>query len=314
VTRLYKSLLILIFIGAGTATAQQRPIFDPDDFVDPRQHSGPVFISRLIVGGALKPSDDYRPLRQNTAFVVVTNSFFWKRMQFDYKHSEEFGSISNDPEPVTACGCKPPLYFPTAPPPGAPPLAPLPGPKDTLQAAWYGLVPGRAGEPSVMLRFRLTATRRTMATEVLDAGGHKLPSLSGREESIGLDADTYFRIGRHNVFGSLVFARTSQSGTTHDRSQSELTYTSRFPAIIAGKVLILPKLTVGGVTARGTRSVNVVNPSFEAFFHQSSTRANYHLVWSPQRTRSDARGWETHNQIAFYVDRALYVGLRGPKK
>ena len=53
----------------------------------------------------------------------------------------------------------------------------------------------------------------------------------------------------------------------------------------------------------------VVNPAFEAFWHHWGTRANLHLVWSPQTTRSGAEGWETHHQIALFVDRALFVKI-----
>jgi hypothetical protein len=305
------STLILLF---GTnLIAQQRPIFDPDDFVDPRQHAGPVFISRLILGAALNPSDDYRPLHQNTGFVSLTNSFFWKNVQFDYKHSEERGADHNGDVVLTKCGCQPPLYFPTAPPPGATPLAPLPGSKDTLQAAWYHSVKGRDAEPRVMLRYRLTLTRQEIGTEIQSQTGQTLSRMSGREQSVGVDADTYFHVGAHDIYGSVAFARTARTGTNDDRRQSELTYTGRFPAIAAGKILLRSTLTVGGVSNRGVTGLNVVNPMFEAFLHDWRTRANFHLIWSPQATRSRDRGWETQQQVAFFVDRALYVHLFRPR-
>ena len=52
-----------------------------------------------------------------------------------------------------------------------------------------------------------------------------------------------------------------------------------------------------------------IPPGFEAFWHEPKTRANFHLVWNPQSTNSGTGGWETHNQVAFFVDRALYVKL-----
>jgi hypothetical protein len=164
-----------------------------------------------------------------------------------------------------------------------------------------------------MLRYRATLARQTIGTKIISQTGETLSRMSGREQSFGLDADTYVRIGRHDLFGSLAFARTARSGTTDDRRQSELTYTSRFPAIAAGKVLLRSTLTVGGVSDRGVTGLNVVNPMFEAFFHDWKTRANLHLIWSPQATRSRDRGWETHHQIAFFVDRALKVHLFRPR-
>ena len=54
--------------------------------------------------------------------------------------------------------------------------------------------------------------------------------------------------------------------------------------------------------------LNVVNPAFEAFWHDPVTRANLHLVWSPLSTRSGAGGWETHHQIALFADRGIVIG------
>jgi hypothetical protein len=290
------------------ASAQQRPIFDPDDFVDPRQHEGVVFASRLVLGGASNLIDDYRPVHHDATFALLSNSFYWSNFQFDYKHSEvRAGSAPS----VVECRCPNPIYFPTPPPPGSTPAAPTPGAKDTLQLAWYGPSPlGRPAEPPVMLRYRLSISRQTIDETIKAfATGDVISQLSGREQSIGLDADTYFPIGRHDVYGSLLFARTVRSGTTDNRSQSELAYMSRFPAVAIHGVLVRATLTVGGVSGRSGTALNVVNPAFEAFWHDPKTRANFHFVWSPQSTNSRNGGWETHHQIAFFVDRALYVHL-----
>src|SRR4029078_5179089 len=116
---------------AAAAAAQQRPIFDVDDFVDPRQHDRPVFISSLIAGVARNFVDDYRPLGKDAGFISLTNSFYLENWQFDYKHSEVRGEDS-PPDPVR-CGCNPPLYFPTPPPPAAPPPAAAPRARVELQ-------------------------------------------------------------------------------------------------------------------------------------------------------------------------------------
>lgn len=71
---------------------------------------------------------------------------------------------------------------------------------------------------------------------------------------------------------------------------------------------------VGGVAGRGASGLNIVNPAFDAFWHDPKTRANIHLVWSPLAARSGAEGWQTHHQIALFVDRALYVKLFRPRK
>jgi hypothetical protein len=306
----------VLLLFAAAASAQQRPIFDPDDFVDPRQQVAPLFISRLVAGGVANAVDDYRPLHQGEGFVHLANSFYWSGLgsklvsgfQFDYKHSETRGTKKSGPRREIMCPCQPPIFYPTAEPPGATPEAPPPSRRETLQIAAY--VPRRGGpaEPPVMLRYRATLAWESVVTELsLPNSGARLPTRRGHDLSFGLDADIYFPLRGHPVFGSVVVARTMQSGTTKNRGQTEITYTSRFPAWVAGSVLVRPLVTVGGVSGRRAGGLNVVNPALEAFWHHDASNANFHLIWSPQSTRSGANGWETHHQIAAYVDRALVV-------
>jgi hypothetical protein len=292
-----------LLLIATAVFAQQRPIFDPDDFVSPHQHSDAVFISSLIAGGVANPTDDYRPVHHNASFVLFTNNLYWSNFQFDYKRSQV---SAGGTAPEFLCLCPNPIYFPTPPPPGSTPAPPTAGPKDTVQLAWYSpSFLGRPAELPVMLRYRLTVARQAIDSVIRTfATGDVVSRMSGREQSIGLDADTYLPIGRHDIYGSLLYARTVRSGTTDNRSQSEFAYMSRFPAVAIHTVLVRATLTVGGVSNRGGTALNVINPAFEAFLHNSKTRANFHLVWSPQSTNSRNGGWETHHQIAIFVDRA----------
>ena len=123
--------LVVLLIGA-VAVAQEHPIVDPDDSVDPRSHDGALFISRVVLGGAIGPIDDYRPLHQNTGFVSLANSLYWRHIQLDYKISDMSGSSN----PVSVCGCAGnPIYFPTPPSRDSIPAPPSPGPKETAQFA-----------------------------------------------------------------------------------------------------------------------------------------------------------------------------------
>jgi hypothetical protein len=292
--------LILLFAALfpALAAAQQRPIFDVDDFVDPRHHEGMVFASRLVAGGAMNFIDDYRPRHHGANFVELANSFYWSNFQFDYKHSE----VRSGPKPpLQMCNCQPPVFFPTPPSSESTPEAPPGGGKDTLQLGGYVPVP-RHGESPVMLRIRLT-----VAQEKINSVATFLNTLvpasrfSGRERSVGFESDTYLPIGR-GIFGTLQYARTERSGTAANRAQSEFVYTNRFPGAAIGDVIVRALLTAGAVTNRGGTALNVVNPAFEAFYHHPYTRANLHLVYSPQATRSGTGGWETHHQIALFAD------------
>jgi hypothetical protein len=302
------SAIVFSFLCAGAA-AQQRPVFDPDDFLEPRRLGDrAAFFSRLVVGGALNFIDDYRPTGKDAGFVHVTNSLYWKRLQFDYKRTEISGG---DRPPVQLCACQPPVFFPTPPPPDAIPAPPPPGPKNTLQFGVYYPVPNGLGAgPPVMLRSRVTWTQQTIRTDVASAATGKVVSrLSGGEQSFGLDSDLYARIRGRALFGSLRIARTTRSGTADDREQTEVTYSHRFPGFSYKRVLFRTIVTVGSVSGRDGTAINVLNPYFEAFLHERRTRANFHLVYSPQSLNSGAEGWKTHHQIALFADRALFIHL-----
>jgi hypothetical protein len=303
---------VLGLVMAASAAAQPRPvIIDPDDFVDPRQHDGGVFVSRIVAGAASGSADNYRPLHRNVGAAELANSFYWGHFQFDYKHSEVFGKDG----PVGVCFCNgKPIYFPTPPSGDSIPSAPPPGRKETVQVAWYHASGGDAAQPPVMRRYRLSASWQPITTDLTAIATGKVSRLSGRELSFGLDADTYFPVRGHDVWGSLFYARTASTGTTAARAQNVFGYTSRFPGRALGPVLVRAMLTLAGASGRSASGLNVVNPAFEAFWHHPGTDMNLHLVWSPLAVRSGGEGWQTHSQIALFVDRALYVKLFRPRK
>lgn len=300
--------LTFVLLICSIASAQPRPIFEPDDAVDPRQYNGRLFVSRLAGGVVSGNTDHYRPLDQNAGVAELANSLYWGHFQFDYKHTEMFGKD----RPVDVCECNGrPIYFPTPPARDAIPFAPPPGRKETVQFGWYHAVGGGPAEPPVMLRYRLTASWRRIDTELTSAATGAASHLSGRERSFGLDADTYFRLRGRDVWGSLFYARTTVTGTPYERGQNEFGYTNRFPGRALGPVLVRATLTVAGVSGRGAAGLNVINPAFEAFWHHAGTDINLHVVWSPLAMRSGADGWQTHSQIALFADRALFVKLFG---
>lgn len=302
--RMMQGVVAVLF--ATAVAAQPRSILGPDDFVDPRQHDGAVFITRIVMGGTGGPFDDYRPLHRNTGFISLANSLYWGHVQLDYKISDMSGKTN----PVSVCGCAGnPIYFPTPPSSDSIPDAPPPGLKETAQFAWYRAVAGGPAQPPVMLRYQLSMSLQPIKPDVTSIATGEISHLSGRERSIGLDADTYFGIRGHDVWGSLIFARTVQTGTIAARSQNELAYMSRFPGRALGPILVRGTLTLAGVTGRGASGLNIVNPAFEAFWHDPKTRMNLHLVWSPLAARSGAEGWQNFQQIAFFVDYAPYVKL-----
>jgi len=298
--------ICLFLLFTATAVAQPRPVFDPDDFVNPQFHDGPVFISRLVAGVAFNLVDDYRPLKDTASFLYLANSFYWARFQVDYKRSEV---RANDPPKVVTCGCSPPLFFPTPPLRNETPEPAPAGSRDILQVGWYFPLP-RPGRDPIMLRMRASWTRQDIDTPIHSpATGAVVSRLSGREQSFGLETDTFIRLGKYDHFGTLVYAVTSRHGTIDDRRRHEVAYSSRFPALTVRDVLFVPALTVGGISDRGGTAINLIHPQFEAIWEHRRTNVNVHLVYSPQFLNDGANGWKAHHQIALFADRALFVKL-----
>lgn len=299
-TRL-QAIWCALFAGlAVAASAQPGAVVELDDFLNPGEHEGlRVFASRIAIGRAWNSIDQYRPADQDVGFVHITNSFYVGRLQFDYEHTEVLG----DDRPVQACACDPPGYFPTPPPPDAVPAAPPPGSSDALQAAFYVPVLGGPERIPVMLRYQVSWTRRTIHTDItLPHTNEVVAHRSGREQSFALDGDTYVRIRGQDLYGSIRLARTVVTGTTADRSQTEFTYSHRFPGFAYRRVLFRPLFTFGGITNRDGTAINLVNPYLEAFWREKKTRVNFHLVYSPQMLNSGAEGWRTHHQVAIFAD------------
>jgi hypothetical protein len=298
--------VVAVLLIAGAAAAQD-PIFAPDSAIDPRERSGPAFISRLVIGAGRALSDGFRPLDQDAGFVHLTNSIHWSHFQFQYNHSETRGEHDSGAIRVRRCGCAEEIYFPTPRPPGAVPAAPPPGSREMAQFAYYR-VPGDGPAK----RYRLTYGYQRIGTDITTPEGGELHR-SGRERSFRLDADTELPIGGHRLFGTLFIGRTAWTGTVADRRQSEIVYTHLFPIVSLPKgVLLRTKLTAGGITNRGASGVNVLNPLIELFWRDYRTRMNFHLVYSPQTLR-DAGGWRTHHQLAAFIDRALVVQIFQPR-
>jgi hypothetical protein len=278
-------IFLCAFLAASAAA--QRPVYEPDDFIDPALHSGPVFFPRIVAAGVWNPTDHYRPIDGNSGFVLFTNSLYVERWQFDYKHTEAFG---RDQPALQRCDCPEPVYFPTPPPDDATPAGPYAKRRDTLQLAFYHTLNATERAP-VTLRYRLSFDRQDLHTVVRSiATGEIVERRSGHDQSLTVDADTHFRFLGRDVWGTLYFAHTSRSGTPHDdRAQNELAYVWRPPGRSAGEVLF---------------RLNLVNPYLEAFWRHRDTRVNFHLVWSPQAAR-DGDGWQFNHEIALFADYTL---------
>jgi hypothetical protein len=53
----------------------------------------------------------------------------------------------------------------------------------------------------------------------------------------------------------------------------------------------------------------VVNPNFDASFHEVRTGTNFHLAYSPQALNSGAEGWKIQHQIALFANKGFVVPI-----
>lgn len=305
--------ILLALLVTASASAQQS-IIEVDDFVDPRQTGGrPVFISRLVIGGAYDSSLAFQPADQNVTFVHLTNSLYWRSFQIAYKRSELRGDTPPPPPPVRGQGNQFETSYSVE-------TSPTPTSMNTLNLAWTWPVPSGGGFP-VMLRTRATFnTQRFESVEQLsiNQGPSQTRTSSYDDRTISIDSDTYLPVGR-GIYGSIAYTSTTRDevgsafgrafGTIRERhTERALTYTNRFPSfsIDKPKILIRPTLTVGGVSTGEGPALNVVNPAIEVFRHFRG--ANLHVVWSPQWREAGGQ-WKSTHQVALFLDRALFVKM-----
>lgn len=293
------ALLLLLAVSANA----QRPIFEPDDFIDPAMLDGPVFISRLVAGFGWNQADRFRPTGDDAGLVILTNSFHYKQFQFDYKHAEFIGV--DEAPPLRRCDCPDPVYFPTPPPARATPNGPLAERSETLQMAYYRV----ARKRPITLRSRLAWIRREINTTVLSpTTGGVLESRSGHDQSFTLDTDTHFSFFGSDVWGTLYFARAwSSDKPDGDRAQNEIGYVYRPSAFGAGPFLVRGEFTVGGISGRGGTGLNLVNPYVEVIWRHERTKVTFRGILSSEWTRSGIEGWQPNHQVALVIDRILFV-------
>lgn len=292
----------IVLLLAALAAEGQRPIFEPDDFIDPAMLDGPLFISRLVAGGVGNPSDRYRPIAGDAGLVLLSNSVYFHQLQFDYKHAEFIGV--DELPPLRRCDCPDPVYFPTPPPAGATPAGPSAARSETLQAAFYRTA---GGERPVTLRYRVAWTRRELDTTVISP--RQVPERrSGHAQSFTLDADTHLSLFGRTVWGTLYVARAWSSGMpAGNRAQNEIAWIYRPPGFAAGPLVMRGKLTVGGISGRGATGLNLVNPYLETIWRHERTKVTVHAIWSAEWTRSGLEGWQRNDQVALVLDRTLFV-------
>src|SRR5205807_7859711 len=138
------------------------------------------------------------------------------------------------------------------PPARAPPPAPPPGRRETLQLAYYHERATEGAEAPPMLRYRLSWTWQPISTTVRFLDTPEVAArFSGKEQTFAADADVYFHLSSHAIRGSLFLTRTISSGTVADRNQTALTWMNRFPPLLYRGVFFRATLAVGGVSGRG---------------------------------------------------------------
>ena len=61
----------------------QEPVFIPTTSSIPRIHPRPLFLSRVVAGVVWNPEDRFRPIHGDAGFIILTDSLYVNRFQFD---------------------------------------------------------------------------------------------------------------------------------------------------------------------------------------------------------------------------------------
>jgi hypothetical protein len=291
-------LLSLLVVAA--ANAQQLDIFDPDDFVDPWDLPGPVFISRLVAGASRGYLDQYRPVGQDVGFVHIANSLYWSGFQFDYKRTQLRGENPPPEESCRGLSVQASACMSARIELGA---APVPGSKDLAQLSWYQTIGNR-----VTIRYRIAQGRQSARPET---AAH-VPGIEDHDDTRILQVDGRVFVGNRVLSGTVAWTELTRHSTFDQTKQRTLIFGTYLPIVLIGPAQLISRLQLGSVSGV-TPVIDIINPSVELALHVERVNMNLHVVYSPV-FRDLGNGKSMNHQVAVYADRRLFMFIFGRKK
>jgi len=319
-----RALFIALLLTASMAQAQELDIFDINDFVDPRDLGATItpqgwlacpcqrlLVSRLMAGGVADYVDVLRPTSSDVLFAHLATSYYTGRWQLNFKTTRFDSTRSGGEVPTWKYG---------------------------LQAGRYFTMGG--GSDPATLRAQVNASK----TEYRRLIGRSTSYSSVYDTELGFEVDSSVRILGRPFVTSVVFLQDTPPGHGHGGAaplkRRRLTLLHRLPRVMLAGVKIdasiaggmyqfkyppnnssslkitpdmpqpQPKPQADPPTrwAKGTvlPAVELTSPDIPKL------DIRFHLRYEPifqqlPRTAVGGGGWQTTQQIALFIDRAVFA-------
>lgn len=281
------AIFILLFVAVA-ANAQEFDVFDPNDFIDPRER-GAVFKAGGF--GTTAPGDEFTLLR---AYAGRVSDYQWRNTPTNAELSF-LHLTSNVYRGDKQLNLK---------------LTVLDGNTEARVPAYRGRI--QFGQ------YFVTASRKKDGSESdLRMSGRWLVTASAEENTLqarndsrflyefGVELDGYVRYRRANIVGSVVWMRRK---VAENQVIDRLTYVYRFPEGSIRNVRLNTSLGVGGERSTGwhwgaTRALLVATYDLDVL------HSSINLAYGPTYVPGD-RLRNVYHEVAFYVDSTLLARLK----
>jgi hypothetical protein len=313
-----RALFIALLLAASMAQAQELDIFDINDFVDPRDLGATItprgwlacpcqrlLVSRLMAGGVADYVDVLRPTNADLLFAHLATSYYTGRWQLNFK-ATRFDSSGVGGE--------------------------VPAWKYGVQAGRYFTMGG--GNNPATLRAQVNASK----TEYRRQLGPTKAFGSVYDTEIGFEVDTSVSILGRPFVTSLVFLQDRPAGELRDGSppfeRRRLTLLHRLPRLTLAGMKIDASIAGGMYQFKFPAPASTPNVTPDAYLNKPSpTRwakatvlpalelttpsipkldLRFHVRYEPivqqmPRNAAGGQGWQTTQQIALFIDRAVFA-------
>jgi hypothetical protein len=301
-------ILFVAFAAAWSAPAQELTIFDISDFVDPRAlgaspHWGGFSCpcTSMLIGRMLAGYDhDFIDVRESQGddayFGSLATSYYHGAWQMNLKMTELVAADGSTTGRGKVKGA----------------IA-LPRQTIGIQFGHYQPI-GSAIHPIGVSRIEVStrATRvgtNDLVTQTATVRSHRLAY------DFGVEVDTQFKPFGHALEGSLTY--TVLSGDHPDlrgsTNRSHLAYLQRFPRItlIPGRRITLDLAVSAGLTGRGIHAASLahvnIHPTAQLAVPLGLGETYLNVTYGPTYQRLGRAYQSSLNQVAFFVDRAVFI-------
>jgi hypothetical protein len=307
-----RALFVFLFALAAalSAAAQELTIFDISDFVDPRElgaspHWGgfscpctSMLIGRALAGYDHDFADVHESQGDDAYFGSLAMSYYHGEWQVNVKGTDLFAADGIGQRRGNAGDLG------------------LPRQTVALQLAHYQPI-GSAVHPIGVTRIEVSTRATRVSTNELQIKQQQAFTTTSHRVAydFGIEFDTQFKPFGHSLEGSLTY--TMLSGDHPDLrgavNRGRLAYLQRFPRIklIPGRKITLDLAVSAGFTGRGLHAASLdhvnIHPTAQLAIPIGLGETFFNITYGPTYRRLGRQYESSINEIAFFVDRALFA-------